>query len=163
MKMTCKLKSYTKEQGDLKMIKLPEITFLVKERIKSRLEVNNIQGAKELLTKYIINFTESIEVKHNCPDCNYLDGEDLDCETCSGKGFILKEELKYPYKELSQKELNEMIKQNFIELGFDYQYFRKREYPPIEDYIDAVVKNDQEAIQEYTDKCLAIKAKYPKE
>lgn len=145
------------------MTNLPEITFLIKERIKSRLEVNNIQGAKELLTRYITNFREPIKVKHNCPDCNYLDGEDLDCETCLGKGYIIKEELKYPFKELSQKELNEMIKQEFLELGFDYKYFRKLEYPPIEDYVDAVVKNDQVAIQEYTAKCLAIKAKYPKE
>lgn len=143
--------------------RLPEITFLVKETIKSRLEVKNIQGAKELLTRYIINFTEPIEVKHNCPDCNYVDGEDLDCDTCSGKGYILKEELEYLYKELSQKELDGIVNQKFIELGFDYKYFRKLEYPPIEDYIDAVVKNDQEAIQEYIGKCLAIKAKYPKE
>lgn len=149
------------------MTNLPEILILpeiIKERIKSRLEVKNIQGAKSLLLKYFINLHEGlIEVKHNCPDCNYLDGEDLDCDTCSGKGYIFKEELKYPYKELSQKELNEMVNQEFLELGFDYKYFRKLEYPSMEDYVDAVIKNDQEAIQEYTDKCLAIKAKYPKE
>ena len=44
----------------------------------------------------------------------------------------------------------------------NYQRKRKLEYPPITDYLDAVVKGDEEAIQEYIDKCLAVKAKYPK-
>jgi hypothetical protein len=43
-----------------------------------------------------------------------------------------------------------------------YQRDRKNEYPPIEDYIDGVVKGDQEQIDEYIAKCLAVKAKYPK-
>lgn len=44
----------------------------------------------------------------------------------------------------------------------EYQRKRKAEYPPIEDYLDAVVKGDATAIQRYTDACLAVKAKYPK-
>ncbi len=43
-----------------------------------------------------------------------------------------------------------------------YQRDRKQEYPPIEDYIDGVVKGDQDQINEYIQKCLAVKAKYPK-
>jgi hypothetical protein len=43
-----------------------------------------------------------------------------------------------------------------------YQFQRFLEYPRVEEYLDAVVKNDQEAIQAYIDKCLAVKAKYPK-
>jgi hypothetical protein len=43
-----------------------------------------------------------------------------------------------------------------------YQRDRKNEYPPVEDYIDGVVKGDQEQIDEYIAKCLAVKAKYPK-
>lgn len=43
-----------------------------------------------------------------------------------------------------------------------YQRDRKHEYPPIEDYIDGVVKGDQVQIDEYIAKCLAVKAKYPK-
>lgn len=39
---------------------------------------------------------------------------------------------------------------------------RQNEYPPIEDYIDGVVKGDQEQIEEYINKCIAIKQKYPK-
>lgn len=43
-----------------------------------------------------------------------------------------------------------------------YQYDRAKEYPPISDYIDGVVKGDQAQVQAYIDACLAVKAKYPK-
>ena len=43
-----------------------------------------------------------------------------------------------------------------------YIGLRLNEYPPITDYIDGVVKGDQEQIQAYIDACLAVKAKYPK-
>jgi hypothetical protein len=39
---------------------------------------------------------------------------------------------------------------------------RRQEYPPIEDYVDGIVKGDQVQIQKYIDDCLAVKAKYPK-
>jgi hypothetical protein len=39
---------------------------------------------------------------------------------------------------------------------------RQAEYPPITDYLDGVVKGDQEQIQAYIDACNAVKAKYPK-
>jgi hypothetical protein len=44
----------------------------------------------------------------------------------------------------------------------EYQRLRQPEYPPVTDYLDAVVKGDQEQIQAYIDTCLAVKAKYPK-
>jgi hypothetical protein len=43
-----------------------------------------------------------------------------------------------------------------------YQQKRKVEYPPVEDFIDAMVKGDEEQKQAYIDACLAVKAKYPK-
>lgn len=39
---------------------------------------------------------------------------------------------------------------------------RQAEYPPMADYLDAVVKGDQVAIDKYVADCLAVKAKYPK-
>ncbi len=44
----------------------------------------------------------------------------------------------------------------------EYQRLREREYPDFREYLDGVVKGDQEQIQSYIDKCLAVKAKYPK-
>ena len=47
---------------------------------------------------------------------------------------------------------------------YAHAYIAKRasEYPPITDYIDGVVKNDQAQIDKYIADCLAVKAKYPK-
>lgn len=39
---------------------------------------------------------------------------------------------------------------------------RQRAYPPMADYLDAVVKNDTAQIQKYIDDCKAVKVKYPK-
>jgi hypothetical protein len=39
---------------------------------------------------------------------------------------------------------------------------RQAEYPPYSDYLDGVVKNDQEQIDAYIAACQAVKTKYPK-
>lgn len=44
----------------------------------------------------------------------------------------------------------------------EYQRLRAKEYPDFKEYLDGIVKGDQEQIQAYIDKCLAVKAKYPK-
>ena len=49
-----------------------------------------------------------------------------------------------------------------VELSLEYQRKRRTEYPPVTDYLDAVVKGDQTQIQAYIDACLAVKTKYPK-
>jgi hypothetical protein len=46
--------------------------------------------------------------------------------------------------------------------SIDYVDKRKNEYPPITDYLDGIVKNDQAQIDKYIADCLAVKAKYPK-
>ena len=46
--------------------------------------------------------------------------------------------------------------------ALEYQRLRKAEYPPIEDYIDGIVKGDEAQVQAYIDACLAVKEKYPK-
>lgn len=44
----------------------------------------------------------------------------------------------------------------------NYQILREPLYPNQSEYLDAMVKGDDLAIQEYKDKCLAVKLKYPK-
>jgi len=39
---------------------------------------------------------------------------------------------------------------------------RAAAYPPVTDYLDGIVKNDQAQIAKYIADCLAVKAKYPK-
>jgi hypothetical protein len=46
--------------------------------------------------------------------------------------------------------------------SFNYAQYRKEEYPPMEDYLDAIVKEDTVAQQKYITDCLAVKSKYPK-
>ena len=43
-------------------------------------------------------------------------------------------------------------------------YYRKRlySYPELGEFVDAWVKNDQAALEEYRQKCLAVKAQFPK-
>jgi len=44
----------------------------------------------------------------------------------------------------------------------NYADKRRAEYPPITDYLDAVVKGDPAAMAAYIAACQAVKAKYPK-
>ena len=44
-----------------------------------------------------------------------------------------------------------------------YAQKRAAEYPDYRDYLDGIAKNDQAQIQDYVNKCLAVKTKYPKE
>jgi hypothetical protein len=46
--------------------------------------------------------------------------------------------------------------------ALQYQRDRVAEYPPMADYLDAVVKGDTVAQQSYIDACQAVKDKYPK-
>jgi hypothetical protein len=69
----------------------------------------------------------------------------------------------------TQEDLDELVQWNIDNLNIPPVLFeptyadkRKAEYPPMEDYLDAVVKGDQEAIDAYIAACQAVKAKYPK-
>lgn len=44
----------------------------------------------------------------------------------------------------------------------EYKELRKIEYPSFIEYLDGIVKGDQEQIDAYIAACLAVKAKYPK-
>jgi hypothetical protein len=44
----------------------------------------------------------------------------------------------------------------------EYQRLRAKEYPDFKEYLDGIVKGDQDQIQAYIDACLAVKTKYPK-
>lgn len=44
----------------------------------------------------------------------------------------------------------------------EYQRLRAAEYPDFRDYLDGIVKSDQDQIDKYISDCLAVKEKYPK-
>ena len=65
-------------------------------------------------------------------------------------------------EEQNFEELNRLhVNENDI-LLLQVQENRKREYPPIENFADAWVKQDENALEEYRQMCLAVKSKYPK-
>jgi hypothetical protein len=61
------------------------------------------------------------------------------------------------------EEVNaEIVKLKAAYNAKEYQRNRVKEYPPITDYIDGIVKGDNVQVQSYINACLAVKAKYPK-
>jgi hypothetical protein len=56
----------------------------------------------------------------------------------------------------------EKAKQDAYEAEFGYIDKRKAEYPPMEDYLDGIVKGDNAQVKKYIDACSAVKKKYPK-
>jgi hypothetical protein len=65
--------------------------------------------------------------------------------------------------EISKADI--LAKQTELQAEYDNQEYarkRKAEYPEIYDYIDGVVKDDQEQINKYIADCQAVKDKYEK-
>jgi hypothetical protein len=48
------------------------------------------------------------------------------------------------------------------QLATGYISQRQSEYPPIEDYLDGIVKGDTAQVDKYIADCQAVKTKYPK-
>jgi hypothetical protein len=82
----------------------------------------------------------------------------LNGETYDGLDWLDQAQAKPSLKEINA-EVNRLMA---IEAANNYKLLRSAEYPDFKDYIDGVVKNDQQQIQAYIDACLAVKAKYPK-
>lgn len=71
----------------------------------------------------------------------------------------LSEDIKQPTKKAVEAEMKRRQKEYE---DTEYQRLRKAEYPPVEDYLDGIVKGDQAQIDAYIAACQAVKAKYPK-
>ena len=68
-----------------------------------------------------------------------------------------------PVTQPSDTEINNEITRLQAEYdALEYQRKRQLEYPPMADYLDAIVKGDETQKQKYIDDCLAVKEKYPK-
>lgn len=72
-------------------------------------------------------------------------------------------ELNFPYsKVVTTGEIVDGVYVHTIKSIDDYQIKRAMEYPPLVDYVDGIVKGDQEQIDNYLAACKAVKLKYPK-
>lgn len=65
-----------------------------------------------------------------------------------------------PYVKLFNAEAQKLDEVEIT--AITYVQKRAAEYPPMQDYIDGVVKGDQAQIDAYIAACQAVKAKYPK-
>lgn len=65
--------------------------------------------------------------------------------------------------EITEDEIQQ-FNQSAMETVANIPYTQKRaiEYPSFTEYLDGIVKGDQQQIQNYIDACLAVKEKYPK-
>ena len=85
------------------------------------------------------------------------------------------------YLLLSDTVVEEFTKHDSVPEGYDFIFrqswglmiteeiihrvidtLRAESYPPMSDYLDAIVKGDDAQKQKYLDDCLAVKQKYPK-
>lgn len=75
-------------------------------------------------------------------------------------------ELNYAPEQLEEVAISnaefEQLLEAEAELAKTYADKRKLEYPPMEDYLDGIVKGDQAQVDKYISDCLAVKEKYPK-
>jgi hypothetical protein len=67
--------------------------------------------------------------------------------------------LKWEYREYLQFSDD---KKNNMNDSLDYAAARCLDYPPLSEYVDAMVKNDSEQLQSYTMLCIEVKNKWPK-
>lgn len=82
----------------------------------------------------------------------------LDGDSYEGLNW-LSQDVEKPSKEELDLEV-QRIQSEYDAL--EYQRLRAKEYPDFKEYLDGIVKNDQEQINAYISKCIEIKEKYPK-
>jgi len=97
------------------------------------------------------NYKEMLEWKYS--NCNYTIANDYDYST-----LVWGDSTEKPSKELLETKIDLIKASELIVI----QQKRALEYPPIQDYIDGVVKGDQTQIDKYISDCLTVKNKYPK-
>lgn len=65
-----------------------------------------------------------------------------------------------------QREGQEYVEDDSEEVALfnrpTYRKLRAKEYPPMSEYVDGIVKGDQAQVDKYIADCLAVKQKYPK-
>lgn len=97
------------------------------------------------------NYKEILDWKYN--GYNFTISDPLDYST-----LIWNDSSEKPSKEFLESKLDLIKNSNILSI----RQSRKNEYPSYEEFLDAWVKNDEQALEVYRQKCLAVKAKYPK-
>ena len=110
------------------------------------------------------------------PVSEFIDNEEyIDFDTWMAETKITTEEVAPTYDEDGMEltpyvaEVTELVRvYEPIEVDVtgwkvdNYKILRQHNYPPMADYLDAIVKSDMEAQEAYINNCLEVKAMFPK-
>jgi len=97
------------------------------------------------------NYKQILEWKYASNSYTILDAYNYDT-------LVWTDSIEKPSKEFLERKID-MIKNSEL---VSIQQLRASEYPPIQDYIDGIVKGDQAQVDAYIAACQAVKSKYPK-
>lgn len=97
------------------------------------------------------NYKQILEWKYSSSNYTITDAYDYDT-------LVWNDSTEKPSKELLENKID-LIKNSQL---VSVQQARAKEYPPIEDYLDGIVKGNQTQIDAYIAACQAVKSKYPK-
>lgn len=119
-------------------------------------EVISLGKPKEVINIFLESYLQGLEFDKWKSDKDLEATEDIIVGQDENGNDIIETRLVNVYQPI---DVSEQMSQWKID---NYRILRKPLYPNIEDYVDAVVKNDVEAQERYIAKCLDIKALYPK-
>jgi hypothetical protein len=84
-------------------------------------------------------------------------------DTYDGLKWLEKPVYEGGQKKPTKEEVEDEIERLYQEWeNNQYQRDRAKEYPDVKEYLDGLVKGDTDQMQTYINKCLEVKAKYPK-
>lgn len=101
--------------------------------------------------KIMYNYKEILDWKFSSYDYIITDSNDYDT-------LVWNDSYEKPTKQFLENKID-LIKTS--QLTCIHQ-LRVKAYPPIEDYLDGIVKGDQSQVNKYIAECQAVKVLYPK-
>lgn len=119
-------------------------------------EVISLGKPEEVIDVFLKSYLQGLEFDKWKVDKGLEATEDIVIGQDEDGNDIIETRLINVYKSV---DVSEQMKQWKL---LNYQILREPLYPNQSEYLDAMVKGDDLAIQQYKDKCLAVKEKYPK-
>lgn len=120
-------------------------------------EVISLRKGDEIIDFFLESYLQGLEFEKWKVDKDLEATEEIAIGQGEDGNDIVETKLVNVYESIDVSELAKQWKLD------NYQILREPLYPKQSEYLDAMVKGDELAIQLYKDKCLAVKSKYPKE
>ena len=120
-------------------------------------EVISLGKQEEVIDIFLESYLQGLEFDKWKADKDLEATEEVVVGQDEGGKDIIEARLINVYKPI---DVSEQMKQWKL---LNYQLLREPLYPKQSEYLDAMVKGDEDAIQLYKSKCIAVKNKYPKE